>query len=166
MSSDSGTQQTTFRSSHVLIDVGSRWNRFWPSRAPNLPKIFLAIAGIVALVATSVVAMEPRPALSQGVALVKVDVSIVAKGYRVSKLIGTTVINDKNEKIGTIDDIVIDHTRDIYGALQVGGFLGIGGRLIVIPYNSLIISEDGRKIPLPGATQESLKNLSEFKYQM
>jgi hypothetical protein len=46
-------------------------------------------------------ALAAGPALSQaGVALIKVDLSVVSKGYRMSKLIGTTVINDKNEKIG------------------------------------------------------------------
>jgi hypothetical protein len=45
------------------------------------------------------------PALPQAsVALVKVDVNVVEQGYRMSKLIGRNVINDKNEKIGSIDD--------------------------------------------------------------
>jgi hypothetical protein len=34
----------------------------------------------------------------------------------------------------------------VRGVLQVGAFLGLGGRLIAIPYDSLNISEDGRKI--------------------
>ena len=37
--------------------------------------------------------------------LVKVDVTVVAKGYRASKLIGSSVTNDKNENVGKIDDI-------------------------------------------------------------
>jgi sporulation protein YlmC with PRC-barrel domain len=146
-----------------LIDVGSKRYLYWSSRALKKSP---AIAGAVALIATSLVIIQPRPVHSQGVALVKVDVSVVAKGYRASKLIGNTVMNDKNETIGTIDDIVIDRTRVLFGVLQVGGFLGIGGRLVVVPYDSLVIDDDGRKIQLPGATQETLKNLAEFKYQI
>ena len=36
-----------------------------------------------------------RPAHAQGVQLLKVDVSVVASGYRASKLIGANVKNDK-----------------------------------------------------------------------
>jgi hypothetical protein len=47
------------------------------------------------------VTLAAGPALPQaGVQLVKVDLSVVAKGYRMSKLIGSSVINDKNERSG------------------------------------------------------------------
>jgi hypothetical protein len=36
--------------------------------------------------------------------LVVVDVAAVAKGYRASKLTGSDVVNDHDERIGTIDD--------------------------------------------------------------
>jgi hypothetical protein len=47
------------------------------------------------------------PALAQGVTLLKVDVAVLAKGLRASKLIGAGVVNNKKEKIGTLDEIVI-----------------------------------------------------------
>jgi sporulation protein YlmC with PRC-barrel domain len=112
-------------------------------------------------------ALAAGPALSQaGVALIKVDLSLVSKGYRMSKLIGTTVINDKNEKIGTVDDILADKDKKLlnFAVLQVGGFLGLGGRLVVVPYDSLQIDETGQKITLPGASKDELKKLSEFNY--
>jgi sporulation protein YlmC with PRC-barrel domain len=113
------------------------------------------------------VALAAGPALSQaGVALVKVDLSVVAKGYRMSKLIGSTVINDKNEKIGTLDDIVADKDKKqlSFAVLQVGGFLGLGGRLVVVPFENLVIDDQGQKITLPGASKDELKKLSEFNY--
>jgi sporulation protein YlmC with PRC-barrel domain len=114
------------------------------------------------------VALAAGPAMSQaGVALIKVDLSVVSKGYRVSKLIGTTVINDKNEKIGTIDDVIADKDKKLlnFAVLQVGGFLGLGRRLVVVPYESLQIDDTGQKITLPGATKDELKNLSDYNYQ-
>ena len=105
-----------------------------------------------------------RPALSQDVQLIKVDVSVVGKGYRASKLIGSSVTNERNEKIGTIDDIIIDSNRTMYAVLQVGGFLGFGKHLVALPYDSLKIDSAGKKIELPGATKEELKKLAEFKY--
>ena len=46
--------------------------------------------------------------------------------------------------------------------LSVGGFLGMGTKYVVVPYNSLTVRD--KKMTLPGATKESLKALPEFKY--
>ena len=88
----------------------------------------------------------------------------LAKGYRTSKLTGSSVMNDQNEKIGTIDDFIIDRERVLFSVLQVGGFLGIGGRLVAVPYQSLLIDDTGSTIVLPRATKDELKKLPEFKY--
>ena len=45
------------------------------------------------------------------VAIVKVNVDVVAKGWRASKLIGSMVRNDKNDRVGTIHDIIIDKDK-------------------------------------------------------
>ena len=109
-------------------------------------------------------ASAPLPVLSQGVQLVVVDVHAVADGYRASKLIGSNVVNDQNEKVGTIEDIIIGRDRVLFAVLQVGGFLHLGGYMVAVPYQSLVLDETGSKIKLPGATQEALKKLPEFKY--
>jgi len=105
-----------------------------------------------------------KPALSQGVQLVNVNVSIVAKGYRLSKLLGATVRNDSNENIGKIDDVILDNHKNMFTVLQVGGFLSLGSHYVAVPYDHLNISEDGKKIVLPGASKDELKKLAEFKY--
>jgi hypothetical protein len=53
----------------------------------------------------------------------------------------------------------------LFAIIQVGGFLGLGSRLIAVPYTSLQISDDGRRIVLPGATKQRLEQLPEFKYR-
>jgi PRC-barrel domain len=117
-----------------------------------------------ALVSAMLISSLPMPVLSQGIQLVVVDVHEVAEGYRASKLIGSSAVNDQNEKIGTIEDIVIGKDRVLFAVLQVGGFLHIGGRMVAVPFQSLVLDENGAKIKLPGATQEALKRLPEFKY--
>jgi sporulation protein YlmC with PRC-barrel domain len=117
-----------------------------------------------ALVSAMLVSSLPVPILSQGIQLVVVDVHEVAEGYRASKLISSSVVNDQNEKIGTIEDIVIGKDKVLFAVLQVGGFLHIGGRMVAVPFQSLVLDENGAKIKLPGATQEALKKLPEFKY--
>ena len=122
-----------------------------------------AAAAMVSLVLAAVGAY---PALSQGVQLVQVDVQVVANGYRVNKLTGHAVVNDKNERIGKIDDFVIgrDEGHSLFTVLQVGGFLGIGSRLVAVPYDSLVIDQTGNKIELPGASKEQLEKLTQFRY--
>jgi sporulation protein YlmC with PRC-barrel domain len=113
------------------------------------------------------VTLAASPALPQaGVQLVKVDLSVVAKGYRMSKLIGSSVSNDKSEKIGTVDDVIADKDKKqlSFAVLQVGGFLGVGGHLVAVPYDSLVIDDTGQKITLPGASKDELKKLSQFNY--
>ncbi|MET4275756.1 MULTISPECIES: PRC-barrel domain-containing protein [unclassified Bradyrhizobium] len=120
-----------------------------------------ALAGILAVLSID-------PALPQaGVALVKVDVSVVAQGYRMSKVIGSTVMNDKNEKIGSIDDVIAakDKKQLDFAILQVGGFLGVGAHLVAVPFDSFVIDDTGSKVTLPGASKEELKKLSEFHYR-
>jgi sporulation protein YlmC with PRC-barrel domain len=117
------------------------------------------------LVATCVLLTVPAERVySQGVEWVVVDIKVVARGYRASKLIGTNIQNDKKEKIGEIDDIVIGRDKVLFAILQVGGFLGLGGHLVAVPYNSLQIDDTGRNIVLPGASKDALKKLPPYKH--
>jgi hypothetical protein len=109
-------------------------------------------------------ALVPR-VVPAAVALVVVDVVSVADGYRFSKLRGETVYNSTNEKIGSLDDLIVGKDRVLFAIIEVGGFLGIGSRLVAVPYTSLQISADGKRITLPNATKEQLKSLPEFHYR-
>lgn len=101
--------------------------------------------------------------------VVVVDVKAVARGYRVSRVLGNDVVNDREEEIGTLDDLVIgrDDQSILFAVLEVGGFLGIGGRLVAIPFESLRLDESGGtlKIVLPGASRDKLKSLPAFDYR-
>jgi sporulation protein YlmC with PRC-barrel domain len=108
--------------------------------------------------------LPPVPANSQTVRLVKVDVAAVAKGFRAKKLLGSTVTNEKRESIGSLDDLVLDEKKQIFAVLQVGGFVGLGGPLIAVPYESLRITDDGKNIEVPGASRDALTALAEFHY--
>jgi hypothetical protein len=107
------------------------------------------------------------PALSQGapqtVTLMKVDPASLATGYRTSKVVGSTVVNEANETVGTIDDLIVTPSETVpYAVLSVGGFLGMGTKYIVVPYSALQVRD--KRMVFPGATKESLKSLPEFKY--
>jgi sporulation protein YlmC with PRC-barrel domain len=137
----------------------------WPDIASERERKItgLALALFIAL-GTLLFVVSAKPVLSQGVQLVNVNVSVVDKGYRLSKLLGAAVKNDNNENVGKIDDIILDSNKNMFTVLQVGGFLGLGSHYVAVPYGSLHISEDGKKIVLPGASRDELKKLAEFKY--
>lgn len=116
---------------------------------------------------TLLAVMLNGPAFSQGapqtVTLMKVDPASLATGYRASKVVSSTVVNDTNVTVGTIDDLIITPNDKIpYAVLSVGGFLGMGSKYVVVPFSSLQVKD--KQMVLPGATKDSLKALPEFKY--
>jgi hypothetical protein len=107
------------------------------------------------------------PAFSQGapqtLSLMKIDPQSVATGYRTSKEVGSAVLNEANETVGTIDDLIVTPTEKVpFAVLSVGGFLGMGSKYVVVPFSSLEVQD--KKMVLRGATKDSLKSLPEFKY--
>jgi len=107
------------------------------------------------------------PAFSQGapqtVSLMKVDPASLATGYRTSKVVGSTVVNETNQTVGTIDDLIVTPTEKVpFAVLSVGGFLGMGTKYVVVPFSSLQVKD--KQMVLPGVTKDSLMALPEFKY--
>jgi len=107
------------------------------------------------------------PAFPQGppqtLSLMKIDPATLATGYRTSKVVGSTVYNEANEAVGTIDDLIVTPSETVpFAVLSVGGFLGMDAKFVVVPYSSLVVKD--KKMVLPGATKDSLKSLPAFKY--
>ncbi len=123
---------------------------------------------IALLAGAAVIAVSlSGPAFSQGapqtVTLMKVDPTTLATGYRTSKVVGSTVVNEANETVGTIDDLIVTPNEKVpFAVLSVGGFLGMGTKYVVVPFSALQVRD--KKMVLPGATKDSLKALPDFKY--
>jgi sporulation protein YlmC with PRC-barrel domain len=104
-----------------------------------------------------------------------------AKGERINafmveKIVGSKVRTMKGEDVGTIKDIVvdIDAGRILYAVMDMGGFLGIGGKLLPIPWRSLAplpsegifflnISEDKLK-DAPAYNKDSLPDMGDLHW--
>ena len=68
----------------------------------------------------------------------KVDPQTVATGYRTSKVVGSTVVNEANETVGTIDDLIVTPSEKVpFAVLSVGGFLGMGEKYHPLPWRIL-----------------------------
>lgn len=123
--------------------------------------VLTAVAGPAAAQQAQQQAQQPEQ--MESTTIIIADVEAVALGYRLSQLIGQEVRNDKGQAIGRLDDFIINKDRVLFATLSVGGFLGIGDRLVAMPYTSLQVTEKG--VVAPGATKEALSKLPEFKYR-
>jgi sporulation protein YlmC with PRC-barrel domain len=91
------------------------------------------------------------------------ETQLLATGYRASKLLKQDVYNDKGEKIGKVDDLVLSPDGTLSTAvINVGGFLGLGKHLVAIPVKQF--EHVAPKAVLPKASKEELKALPKFEY--
>jgi sporulation protein YlmC with PRC-barrel domain len=65
--------------------------------------------------------------------------------WRASKLHDINVYNNNNEKIGEIDDILLDQSgKAEVVVLEVGGFLGLGKHTVALPYSQVKFMNEPR----------------------
>jgi hypothetical protein len=72
----------------------------------------------IALMGAAVIAAAfSGPALSQGtpqtLSIMKVDPASLTTGYRTSKVVGSSVVNEANETVGTIDDLIVTPSEKV-----------------------------------------------------
>jgi sporulation protein YlmC with PRC-barrel domain len=103
-----------------------------------------------------------------GVTVVEMETVVVGWSAK-HDLMGKTVVNDKNEKIGKIDDLIVSPSKEgstpaaSFAIIGVGGFLGIGKRDVAIPAEQFKVQN--KQLVLPGATKDALKAMPPFEYQ-
>lgn len=92
------------------------------------------------------------------------EVKMVAVGWSLKKqVLGKSVYNDEGKAIGKIDDVIVTPDKSVsYAIVGVGGFLGLGKHDVAIPVGQFKV--EAKKIHLPGATKEALKNVPKFEY--
>jgi sporulation protein YlmC with PRC-barrel domain len=61
---------------------------------------------------------------------------------KASNIIGTNVVNTKDENLGDIKEMVIDPQtcKVVYAVMSVGGFLSMGEKLFAIPFSAFTYS--------------------------
>lgn len=82
----------------------------------------------------------------------------VRPSSRASRIIGANIYNEQGQSIGEVEDLIVQ--RDGAAAVavvSVGGFLGMGARLVAVPLSELRFADDNARWMLAGATKESLQ---------
>jgi sporulation protein YlmC with PRC-barrel domain len=63
--------------------------------------------------------------------------------WRASKVVGLSVYNGNNEKLGSINELLMDKSGNIKAVvLGVGGFLGMGEHLVAVPLEKVKFSSE------------------------
>ncbi len=111
-------------------------------------RTYLAAAGLMLLLGTSAVVAQSS----------STDPTFVteqpADEWSANVFLGETVTNDAGDTIGTVNDLLFDKGGTLKTVvLNVGGLLGVGGKSVAVPFNSLSVSaapsgERVIKIPL------------------
>jgi putative membrane protein len=77
------------------------------------------------------------------------------------KLLGSPVVNTMGDKVGKIEDVVLDQTGKYFAVVSVGGFLGIGDKDVAVSLNDLQLGEDEAYL-MSAATEDQLKQMPEY----
>jgi sporulation protein YlmC with PRC-barrel domain len=124
--------------------------------------ILIPFAGAVLILGLTPVAAQVAGTTTLGVTVT--ELRDVMEGWSAKRqIIGHEVYNDKQERVGVVEDIIISPNKSVsYGIVGAGGFLGFDRRDVAIPVNQFKLTEG--KLVLPGATKESLRQMPPFEY--
>lgn len=151
-------------------------------------KRIILIAAAAAFAAAPALAKNAEHAVNKAAAPASVHyLSAMPNLWRTSEIKGMDVYSDQNEKIGSVDDVLLDQHGNVKAiVIGVGGFLGVGERDVAVPFNALhwqvnttsapntTGAANGKQVAqatdhparatLPGVTKEQLQKAPEFKY--
>jgi sporulation protein YlmC with PRC-barrel domain len=124
--------------------------------------VIAGLIGVMMAVAAVDVAAQMAGSTTTGVTVE--ELKTITLGWSAKKqILGKSVYNDKDEKVGDVDDLIIAPDSSVsYAIIGVGGFLGLGERQVAIPVSSFKGGEG--RIVLPGATKDALQAMPSFQY--
>ena len=90
-----------------------------------------------------------------------------ADEWRSSKIVGLAVYNSANERIGDINDLILGPDGKISKVvIGVGGFLGMGEKLVALDFGDLQLNRDsdGSMRATVSSSKETLESAPDFVY--
>ncbi|CAO3354308.1 PRC-barrel domain-containing protein [Azospirillum melinis] len=81
------------------------------------------------------------------------------------ELIGKNVYGRDNNKIGEVDDVILDGTGQAKQlVISSGGFLGIGEKQVAVDYSAANWDSQNNRLNLAGMSRDDVKAMPDFKY--
>jgi sporulation protein YlmC with PRC-barrel domain len=127
-----------------------------------MKSIYVLVLASVALTAPTISHAQVAGSTLIGVSVAEMrDVSM---GWSTKRtILGQPVFNEKDERVGSIDDIIIAPDKAVsYAIINAGGFTGLTKHDVAIPVSQLKLID--KKLVLAGATKEALKASPPFQY--
>lgn len=125
----------------------------------KLSAAFAAILLASTPLAYAQVSASPHTAMATN----PVGTAIHSDQFRASKMIGSTVYDVQNRDIGSVKDLVIDNDGRVSAAvLDVGTFLGMGGKYVAVPLSQ--IKTDNNRLTLD-MTKEQLQQARAYRLE-
>jgi sporulation protein YlmC with PRC-barrel domain len=116
-------------------------------------------------VGSTVCAGSARKPAYEGVSRMTTTSTITSDVISSDKVEGTKVYNTAGEKLGSVDELMIDKVSGQirYAVLEFGGFLGMGTDRYPLPWNMLKYdtSKEGYVVPLDKAKLEKAPRYAE-----
>ena len=121
------------------------------------------------MLASSIALTAPAISHAQVAGSTLIGVSVtemrdVSAGWSAKRqILGQPIFNDKDERVGSIDDIIIAPDKAVsYAVINAGGFTGLTKHNVAVPVSKLKLAD--KKLVLAGATKEALKASPPFEY--
>lgn len=120
-------------------------------------------AAALAMAVVSQVALAPAASAQAGVTFLGEQ---KASEIMTNRLGGTRVFNAKGDVIGTINDVVLDDKGQAQSVvIGLGGFLGIGAKLVAVPYSAVKFGPvvESARVILLDVSKEQLEKAPAYK---
>jgi sporulation protein YlmC with PRC-barrel domain len=79
------------------------------------------------------------------------------------QILGQTVYNEKNERVGAIDDVIVTGDKSVsYAIINAANFLGLEKHDVAVPVSRFQLM--GNRLVLAGATKEAMQSYPAFEY--
>lgn len=133
-----------------------------PTMEGGMKPIRILILAGIALTAPAISHAQVAGSTTVGVSVT--EMRDVTTGWSAKRtILGQAVYNDKNERVGSIDDIIISPDKAVsYAIVNAGGFLGLTKHDVAVPVSQFKLVDN--KLVLADATKETLRASPPFEY--
>jgi putative membrane protein len=121
--------------------------------------------GVSQMAPTGAAKTEAAPPASEGKRAEKMA-AVPSDAVSVSDYYKQNVYNASDNTIGEVSDVLLDKDGRVKAViLSVGGFLGLGGKYVSVPFNALQVTEkNGKRYLVMDTTKEALNSAPGYQY--
>ena len=127
-----------------------------------MKSIHILVLASIALTVLSVSRAQVAGSTVVGISIA--EAREVASGWSAQRqILGQPVFNDKDERVGSIDDIIVAPDKAVsYAIINAGGFIGLTKHDVAIPVSQLKLVDN--KLILAGASKDALRASPPLEY--